>query len=55
VDSSGRVGSVLEVGTGFRPDLTGSENVYLDGASLGMPRVVIKRKFHGIVAFAEVE
>jgi lipopolysaccharide transport system ATP-binding protein len=51
----GRVGSLLEVGTGFHPELTGRENVYLNGAILGMPRVEIDRKFDEIVAFAEVE
>jgi lipopolysaccharide transport system ATP-binding protein len=51
----GRVGSLLEVGTGFHPELTGRENVYLSGAILGMKRVEINRKFDEIVAFAEVE
>ncbi len=51
----GRVASLLEVGTGFHPELTGRENIYLNGAVLGMPRVDIKRKFDEIVAFAEVE
>jgi lipopolysaccharide transport system ATP-binding protein len=51
----GRVGSLLEVGTGFHPELTGRENVYLNGAILGMKRVEIGRKFDEIVAFAEVE
>lgn len=51
----GRVASLLEVGTGFHPELTGRENVYLNGAILGMGRVEIKRKFDEIVAFAEVE
>jgi len=51
----GRVGSLLEVGTGFHPDLTGRENVYLNGAILGMNRKEIARKFDEIVAFAEVE
>jgi lipopolysaccharide transport system ATP-binding protein len=51
----GRVASLLEVGTGFHPELTGRENVYLNGAVLGMSRVEIKRKFDEIVAFAEVE
>ncbi len=50
----GRVGSLLEVGTGFHPELTGRENVYLNGAILGMPRAEIDRKFDEIVAFAEV-
>jgi lipopolysaccharide transport system ATP-binding protein len=51
----GRVGSLLEVGTGFHPELTGRENVYLNGAILGMRRAEIERKFDEIVAFAEVE
>lgn len=51
----GRVGSLLEVGTGFHGELTGRENIYLSGAILGMKRVEINRKFDEIVAFAEVE
>ncbi len=51
----GRIGSLLEVGTGFHPELTGQENVYLNGAILGMKRVEINRKFDEIVAFAEME
>ena len=51
----GRVGSLLEVGTGFHQELTGSENIYLNGAILGMKRDEIERKFDEIVAFAEVE
>jgi lipopolysaccharide transport system ATP-binding protein len=51
----GRVGSLLEVGTGFHPDLTGRENVFLNGAILGMRRTETTRKFDEIVAFAEVE
>ena len=51
----GRVASLLEVGTGFHPDLTGRENVYLNGAILGMSRAEIRKKFDEIVAFAEVE
>jgi lipopolysaccharide transport system ATP-binding protein len=51
----GRVGSLLEVGTGFHPELTGRENVYLNGAILGMSRWEIGRKFDEIVEFAEVE
>ena len=54
-DIHGRVGSLLEVGTGFHPELTGRENVYLNGAILGMRRAEIARKFDEIVAFAEVE
>lgn len=55
VEVYGRVGSLLEVGTGFHPELTGRENVYLNGAILGMRRSEIARKFDEIVAFAEVE
>src|SRR5579862_2631619 len=51
----GRVGSLLEVGTGFHPELTGRENAYLSGAILGMGRQEIARKFDKIVAFAELE
>ncbi|MEM7682285.1 MAG: polysaccharide ABC transporter ATP-binding protein [Planctomycetota bacterium] len=51
----GRVGSLLEVGTGFHPELTGRENVYLNGAILGMTRREVRAKFDDIVAFAEVE
>jgi lipopolysaccharide transport system ATP-binding protein len=51
----GRVGSLLEVGTGFHPELSGRENVYLNGAILGMRKSEIDRKFDEIVAFAEVE
>ncbi len=51
----GRVGSLLEVGTGFHPDLTGRENIYLNGAILGMKRTEIRRQFDEIVAFSEVE
>ncbi|MCB0000642.1 MAG: ABC transporter ATP-binding protein, partial [Anaerolineales bacterium] len=50
----GRVGSLLEVGTGFHPELTGRENVFLNGAILGMKKVEIEHKFDEIVAFAEV-
>jgi lipopolysaccharide transport system ATP-binding protein len=51
----GRIGSLLEVGTGFHPELTGRENVYLSGAILGMRKSEINRKFDEIVAFSEVE
>ena len=51
----GRVGSLLEVGTGFHPELTGRENIYLNGAILGMRRQEIERQFDEIVAFAEIE
>lgn len=51
----GRVGSLLEVGTGFHPELTGKENVYLNGAILGMTRREIARKYDAIVAFAGIE
>lgn len=52
---SGRVGSLLEVGTGFHPELTGRENIFLNGAILGMKRSEIKKKFSDIVEFAEVK
>lgn len=55
VELYGRVGSLLEVGTGFHPELTGRENIYLNGAILGMQQVEIRRKFDEIVAFAEIE
>ncbi len=51
----GRVGSLLEVGTGFHPELTGRENIYLNAAIIGMRKVEVERKFREIVAFAEVE
>jgi lipopolysaccharide transport system ATP-binding protein len=51
----GRMGTLLEVGTGFHPELTGRENVFLSGAILGMSKAEIRRKFDEIVAFAEVE
>jgi lipopolysaccharide transport system ATP-binding protein len=51
----GRVGSLLEIGTGFHPELTGRENIYLSGAILGMKRAEINRKFDEIAAFAEVD
>lgn len=52
---NGRIASLLEVGTGFHPELTGRENIYLNGAILGMTKAEIKSKFDEIVAFAEVE
>ncbi|CAF3932567.1 unnamed protein product [Rotaria sp. Silwood1] len=55
IELFGRVGSLLEVGTGFHPELTGRENIFLNGAILGMRRDEIKKKFDEIVAFAEVE
>lgn len=55
VDLFGRVGSLLEVGTGFHPELTGRENVFLNGSILGMRRAEIDRKFDEIVDFAEIE
>jgi lipopolysaccharide transport system ATP-binding protein len=51
----GRVGSLLEIGTGFHPDLSGRENIFMGGAILGMPRAEIKRRFDAIVDFAGVE
>jgi lipopolysaccharide transport system ATP-binding protein len=51
----GRVGSLLEVGTGFHPELTGRENIYLNGAVLGMKKAEVKQKFDEIVAFSEIE
>src|SRR5438067_481361 len=51
----GRVASLLEVGTGFHPELTGRENIFINGAILGMTRAEIKKKFDEIVAFAEIE
>lgn len=55
VEIYGRIASLLEVGTGFHPELTGRENMYLNGAVLGMKRSEIERKFDEIVAFAEIE
>lgn len=54
-DVRGRIGSLLEVGTGFHPELTGRENIFLNGAILGMRRREIARKFDDIVSFAEIE
>jgi homopolymeric O-antigen transport system ATP-binding protein len=54
-DIDGRVGSLLEVGTGFQPELTGRENIFLNGSILGMRNAEIKKRFDEIVAFAEVE
>lgn len=55
IQLDGRVASLLEVGTGFHPELTGRENIFLNGAILGMTRTEIRRKFDEIVAFSEVE
>jgi lipopolysaccharide transport system ATP-binding protein len=55
VEGYGRVGSLLEVGTGFHPELTGRENIYLNGVILGMRKAEIHRKFDEIVAFAEID
>lgn len=55
IELYGRIASLLEVGTGFHPELTGRENIYLNGAILGMVRTEIRRKFDEIVAFAEIE
>jgi len=55
VEIEGRVASLLEVGTGFHPELTGRENIFLNGAILGMTRAEVRRKFDEIVEFAEVE
>jgi lipopolysaccharide transport system ATP-binding protein len=55
ISIQGRVASLLEVGTGFHPELTGRENIYLNGSVLGMSKFEIKKKFDEIVAFAEVE
>jgi lipopolysaccharide transport system ATP-binding protein len=55
VTIKGRVASLLEVGTGFHPELTGRENIYLNGAILGMTRAEVRRKFDAIVSFSEIE
>ena len=55
IELRGRVGSLLEVGTGFHPELTGRENIYLNGAILGMTRAEVRGKFDEIVAFSEIE
>jgi len=55
IEIDGRVASLLEVGTGFHPELTGRENIFLNGAILGMGRIEIRKKFDEIVAFSEVE
>lgn len=55
ISIKGRVASLLEVGTGFHPELTGRENIFLNGAILGMSKNEIQRKFDEIVAFSEVE
>src|SRR5438067_2372845 len=55
IELRGRVGSLLEVGTGFHPELTGRENIYMNGSILGMSRREITRKFDEIVAFADIE
>lgn len=55
IELRGRVGSLLEVGTGFHPELTGRENIYMNGSILGMSRREVSRKFDEIVAFSEVE
>src|ERR671916_1397432 len=55
VELYGRIGSLLEVGTGFHPELTGRENIFLNSAIMGMTRQEIKKKFNEIVAFSEME
>ena len=55
VELYGRVGSLLEVGTGFHPDMTGRENIYLNGSILGMKKSEIEQKFDEIVKFSEIE
>src|SRR6185312_1906117 len=54
-DIHGRIASLLEVGTGFHPELSGRENIFLNGSILGMKRVEIRKKFDEMVAFAEIE
>ena len=54
IELRGRLGSLLEVGTGFHPELTGRENIFLNGSILGMPRAEIRRQFDAIVAFADI-
>jgi lipopolysaccharide transport system ATP-binding protein len=55
IEINGRIASLLEVGTGFHPELTGRENIYLNGTILGMTRAEVKAKFNEIVAFSEIE
>ncbi len=55
VEIHGRLASLLEVGTGFHPELSGRENIFLNGSILGMPRSEVARKFDAIVAFAEID
>lgn len=55
IELRGRLGSLLEVGTGFHPELSGRENIYLNGSILGMSRAEIRKKFDAIVAFSEIE
>ena len=55
INLGGRVGSLLEVGTGFHPELSGRENIFLNGAVLGMTRTEVKSKFDEIVAFSEID
>ncbi|HYS91897.1 MAG TPA: ATP-binding cassette domain-containing protein, partial [Candidatus Acidoferrales bacterium] len=53
--TNGRLGSLIEIGAGFHPDLTGRENIFLNGSIMGMTRREVQRKFDQIVAFSEVE